>query len=249
MGVHHRYCIACDQRSHSMNKEHFWPRWLIQHTRTDKTGVKWGGRKINPNSGKIPICTACNTALGKHLETPAKTALLDVENGRGLSDYQAEILTRWMWKFIGLQHRFNHPYGSYTQRYTLRDRVLRPIDEIRPGLSFGVSLIEQIDPELRDSPMGIDTPSGINAVSVAGVFSKVAMAVVRRDFEYLLPTHFSFWRFGERDPATENTKLFFPRVGFKWCTQAVYVMAGIGPHLVKAHDDAMALEAAREAHN
>ncbi len=223
-----------------MNKEHFWPRWLIRMTQTSNSAVRWGDKRVGPNSTKIPLCSRCNTDFGRHLEEPARLAFLDLEGDRGLSDLQAEILVRWLWKFVGLAFRMQHPLGPYTQRYTVRDRVLRPIDEVREHISLAVSLIDRIEPGYGDAPMGLDTPNGRSAICVAGVFSRIAIAVVERDLESMIDTsRFDFYRFAKPDHATHQAKLFFPRVGFSTCTDAVAYMASIGGALVEVHDQRM----------
>lgn len=224
-----------------MNKEHFFAKWLIRLTRTHATGIRWiGGKRINPNSGKIPLCSRCNTDFGRELEEPVRLAFLDLEAGRGLSDVQAERIVRWLWKFVGLAWRMMEPEGTYTQRYTVRDRVLRPIDEIRPHLTLAISLAEEIDAEFGDAPMGLDVPLNRSAVCTGGVFSRIVVVVLESQFEPLLDAErFTFYRFGERDPTTEGAKLIFPKTGFRTCVEAVAYMVTVGKALAEAHEAAM----------
>src|SRR5215217_7800644 len=113
-----------------MNQEHFWPQWLISRTGTHKTGVRFDRqKKINPRKLVVPLCISCNSDFGRELESPVSVIFSDIEAGRGISDLEAELLIRWLWKFEGLAWCFSNPTATYNQRVTIRERVLQPIDE------------------------------------------------------------------------------------------------------------------------
>jgi hypothetical protein len=220
-----------------MNKEHFWPEWLILHTRTHQTGVKIGSdKKVNPRRVKVPLCVKCNSDFGVELETPMSGILRDLEGGRGISDREAEILVRWLWKLAGLAWCMKHPTVRYTEKYQLRDRVLRPIDEIRPALRLAVGIAEALDPKYGDAPMGLDSWNENSAVHVAGVFGRVAMMVFLASFEAGVPNNFSLYRFGPPNAPDRDSKLFFPKIGFRTCEEAVYETMIIAAHMSLAHE-------------
>jgi hypothetical protein len=217
-------CIACGAVATKMNKEHFWPQWLIRRTGTHRTGVRFDpSKRVNPRKLTIPICIRCNTDFGRELEEPTKRIFEDIENGRGISDTEAEILVRWLWKFEGLAWRIHYPHGQYSARYTLRDRVLNPLDEIREELTLAISIAKEIDPEFDDEPMGLDSRCKDNAVFVSGVFSRIALMVVDREFECVVPSEFGLYRLAAADSPGRNAKLFFPPTGFDTCVRAVGV--------------------------
>jgi hypothetical protein len=147
-----------------------------------------------------------------------------------------ELLVRWLWKFDGIAWRFKHPKGIYSDRYTVRERVLNPIDEVRDQIALAVSLVEQIHPDFGDSPMGLDSQCNYSAVYVAGVFSRVALMVLRREFEHDVPTQFSIYHFADRNAPDRRAKLFFPKVGFRDCIEAVGVTKRAADILSYAHD-------------
>src|SRR6476661_3004698 len=96
-------CVSCRRADVKMNHEHFWPQWLIDRTGTNKTGVRFDGTKrINPRKLKVPLCVRCNSDFGNGLETPVSILFNEIEAGRGISDEDAEVLVRWLWKFEGL---------------------------------------------------------------------------------------------------------------------------------------------------
>jgi len=162
----------------------------------------------------------------------------DIEAGRGISDEEAELIVRWMWKFEGLAWVFHHPRDVYTQRYTLRDRVLRPIDDIRGNLTLAIGLAEQRDPEFEEGAMGIDSFNVHNAVFVSGVFSRIAILVSLSIFDEDIPVVFSKYRLARhRDHSTTKAKVFFPAVGFPTCTAAIGTMKAISPTLSVLHDE------------
>lgn len=222
-----------------MNKEHYFPRWLIERTRTVREGIEWGGaRNVSALSATLPLCVRCNTDFGRDLESPMAMVFDDIESGRGVTDGEAELVVRWMWKFEGLAWVFHHPRAVYTERYTLRERVLRPIDDIRGNITLAIGLAEQRDPDFEEGAMGIDSFNAHNAIFVSGVFSRVAILVSLGLFDEEIPSVLSKYRLApHREHGTARAKLFFPSVGFPTCTVAIGMMKTISPVLSLLHDE------------
>ncbi len=84
-----------------MTKEHVFPKWLIIRTGTNKTGIRWGNKIIPALSVTVPLCKSCNQAFGKYLEAPIKKVFDDLESQKGISDIEADLLVRWLWKLEG----------------------------------------------------------------------------------------------------------------------------------------------------
>jgi hypothetical protein len=221
-----------------MNKEHFWPVWLIKRTGTVKDGVAWAGKKSIPAlAATLPICRDCNSTFGEELEGPMAQLFDEIEAGKGLSDDEAELFVRWLWKLEGLYWVFTHPGHRYTQKYTLRQRALLPIDDIRGNLTLAVALAEQRDPKFEEGAMGIDSMNLHNAVFVSGVFSRIAVLVTLSVFDDEVPDVFSKYHFHrKRDPVQRGVKMFFPKVGFPTCTHAIGLLLTISPHISQLHD-------------
>jgi hypothetical protein len=235
-----RSCAACGVAGRDMNKEHYWPRWLIERTGTDQeNSIDWMGEKrVSALSATLPLCVDCNSAFGRELEAPMARIFDDIEAGRGLSDQEAEIAVRWMWKFEGLAWMFHHPSHIYTRRYTLRDRVLMPLDDIRGKLTLAIGLAEQRDPEFKDGAMGIDSNNLSNAIFVSGVFSRTAILISLSAFDDQVPAVLSKYHLSpHRNEETANAKLFYPAVGFPTCTAAIGMMRTISPALSHLHDE------------
>jgi len=221
-----------------MTKEHFFPRWLIERSGTGKTGIKWiGNKNISPNAATVPLCLKCNSDFGKELEAPVSQIFNDLENNRGINDEEAELLIRWLWKFEGLAWVYFHPNDKYSKTYTLAERILQPIDQIRGSLVLAIGIIEKIDPKFGDAPMGIDSYNIHNAIFVAGVFLNIAIMVLLSEFEHLVPSEFSKYCLAEKPGKLVDAKLFFPKVGFRDCTEAVTKTSIVAKILSKLHED------------
>ncbi len=215
-------CVACDLPMKERSKEHFWPDWLIEWTGTHRTRVRFDPhKKINPKSLVVPLCNSCNSAFGRDLESPVAHAFRQLEAGNGISDVEAELIIRWLWKLEGLFWRFAHPNDFYSAKYTLKDRVLRPLDDIRSSLSLAIALAERIEPEFGDAPMGLDSWTRLSAIYVAGVFSRVAVMVLLQKFEDQVPDNFSIYRLSPVGAPDRDARLFHPKVGFRSCVEAV----------------------------
>jgi len=231
-------CIGCGRTDIKTTKEHIFPKWLIERTGTDNTGIKWiCGYYIPASAATIPLCKKCNHDFGEALESPVSRIFYNLESGIGISDNEAEVLIRWLWKFEGLAWHLFNPIGTYTRKYSLRERVLQPIDEIRGELVLAISLISEIDPDYGDAPMGIDSFNELNAIFVAGVFLKIAIMVLLNDFTEMMPENFSLYRLSSNRGELADAKFFYPKIGFQNDTEAVNLSQIIGRQLSKLHDD------------
>jgi len=232
-------CVACAARGVKITREHFWPLWLVELTRTGKTPVRWlPGHKVLPYSTTVPLCGRCNGDFNIELEVPTQRIFNDILAGLGLSANEAEIVVRWLWKFEGLQWRLDHPDNAYaTNGVTLRDRVLRRIDAMRSEIVLAVSLIDRIDDGFNDEPMGLDSVNASNAVFVAGVFSRIAVMSMMRVYGYALPS-FTVIQMPTLGASDADAKLYHPSTGFAVCTDAVVFMGLNAPQLARLHDRA-----------
>ena len=172
-------CSGCDRVGLKMTKEHFFPRWLIDHAEVHHDGIWWiddDEKKIDPAKATIPLCRTCNDAFGNSLESSVSAIFRQLEQGAAISEDDAELLVRWLWKFEGLQWAAttNSPSALYSRRYTLRERVTtsQVFEEVRNEMMLGVALIRNNDPGRKDWPMGLDTPVGENALTMSGVFGR-----------------------------------------------------------------------------
>jgi hypothetical protein len=222
-----------------MSREHFWPQWLIDRTNSKQTGVRWfGGKKISPSSATIPLCKSCNHTFGSELESPVLSVFDALEGGNGISDYEAELLVRWMWKFDGYSWLLHDQIRTYSHNSTLKDRVLNRLSSGRSEVSIAISLIDKIDSKFGDKPMGIDSENESNCVFVSGVFSKIALVVGLTRFSSLLPQQFSVYTLAESpNSTTEHSRMFYPKTGFADDIEAVGVTRIISQTLSRLHDD------------
>lgn len=235
-------CIACERTKQDLqvlnipfNKEHLSPQWLVKLTGTDKTFVAWMGKRIPGLSVTIPLCKDCNSVFGTEIEKPTIQIFNDLESGKGITDYQAEILIRWMWKFEGMHWHLFNKAGSYSDKYTLRKRVLQDLDAIRPYLTLAVARLSSIDASHGDKPMGIDSRNLVSAIFVSGVFSELAIIVSLRIFDDFIPRKFSIYHLDKN--SNNKKKVFFPDTNFEDDNEAVWVTATISPLLSRLHDE------------
>jgi hypothetical protein len=231
-----------------MTNEHLWPLWLIKHADIRRDGVAWAGQeRVNPRTATLPLCRDCNHRLGAELEGPVSRILPRLEAGAAITDGEAELLVRWLWKFEGLAACYAHlddPAWRYSDRWALIERVLgTAIQTVRDRLTLAVGLTNQNDPEHQDWPMGIDSGiSDLDGFFVSGVFKKTAIMVSFSDFDDLVPTCFGRYRLG----TATNPLLpcFTPPVCFPFSANAIEVTKAASIRLKRAHE-----EFAREHHD
>src|SRR5262249_2944928 len=180
-------CAGCDRVGLRMTDEHFFPTWLIEYTEARNNGITWLGKEgINPARATMPLCRDCNNAFANTLEGPVSLIFRALEAGEALSDLDAELLVRWMWKFEGLQWHLlgRGDRARYTERYTLVERVTTPraFEEIKPRLLLALAMCRANDDGFVDWPLGLDTMPGESALTMSGVFRRVAIITSLVDF-------------------------------------------------------------------
>ena len=229
-------CAGCDEFRPDINKEHLFPKWLIRRAKV--TQIDWGGRWVSPWKATIPLCKDCNSAFGRELESPFSRILTDLEAGRGISEFEGDLLTRWLWKGLGLDWMARHPGVPYTQRYSLRERVLRPIDDMRSEVMIAISLAEKVTPNYGgEAAMGFDSTNEIDAIFSSGVFCKLAVMVSYRRFEALIPDRFSKFQFSPSLNELSTAKIWFPKIGFRDDEEAVAITKKASDVLSALHDN------------
>lgn len=216
-----KVCIGCDKKVKKMTKEHFWPKWMIKHTNMTKHKIVWwNGNEVYPLTATIPLCGPCNHELGSKLEAPMQKLFLDIEEGKGISDNEAEVFIRWCWKMEGFAWRLYAPEGQYSEVYTVSERALKSIDHIRPRLVLAIALVEDECEGEDFRPLGLCNTNESNAIVVSGVISKVAFIVLTDDQVGSLPVNFSYYRLNALRDGLGDAKLFYPEFGFKKFTDA-----------------------------
>ena len=147
---------------------------------------------------------------------------------------------RWLWKFEGLQWAAmtNRLEGLYTQLYTLRDQVAKPdaFNEVREDMLLAVTLTHSNDPAFKDWPMGLDTPPSENALTMSGVFGRVALICSVANFADDIPDIYGKHRFGA--PVVErDNKVFLPPMSFVYSAGTIETTREVGVRLALLHDD------------
>jgi hypothetical protein len=231
-------CLACERVGRPYNKEHFWPKWLIELTGTgaDGYGVNWMGKQVGPLSATIPLCVECNSEFGRVLETPVSRAFHELLDGKGISVNEAELICRWLWKFEGLEWNLNNPHGRYSGFWTLRQRVCEQaaFNNIRDDLLLGMAFAGENDDDFSSWPIGLDHVSERNAIFVSGVFHRIALLVSLSRYAVEISEHLDVLMFRGRAPSDE--KVFFPRTRFNDTTDAIGTMKRISVPLSFHHD-------------
>jgi hypothetical protein len=209
-------CAGCEKEKLLMSKEHVFPKWLILKTNTHKTGIRWITEKwVSALSCTMPLCHRCNKLFGKELESPVSVIFNTLESGKGISDYDCELLIRWLWKTRGLfWHIGNIGNDTYTHAYTLKERILQPIDQIRGNLVIAIARFEEVDPSAKNLPMGIDSTNEISAIFVSGVFSKLAILVIHNDFVEFVPDNFTCYKLKDELDINDKSIAITPRIAF-----------------------------------
>ena len=95
----------------------------------------------------------------------------------------------------------------YTEKWTLRDRITQPhaFAEIRSRLLFAITVCHANDPGFDDWPLGIDPPPGEDAISMSGVFHRVAIVTCLVTSRMDIPDVFGKYAFGTA-PLDRDTK-------------------------------------------
>ena len=234
-------CCGCDRVGLQMTKEHFFLKWLIEYAQVHHEGITWlDEQTINPDKATIPLCQECNEGFGNALEGPVARVFRELDGGAAISENDAELLVRWLWKFEGLQWtaRTNRPEGVYTRRYALRDRVASPqaFDEVRNDMLLAVALIRNNDPNHKDWPMGLDTPPSENALTMSGVFGRLALICSLSQFADAIPDVYGKFQFGA-SAVDRASKVFLPPISFLFSQGAIQTTVEVGHQLGELHDE------------
>jgi hypothetical protein len=238
-------CLGCDRVGQRMTKEHYFPNWLIEFAGVKYEGITWfEKRNVDPTSATIPLCNECNNSFATVLEGPVSSIFRSLRAGNPISDQDAELLVRWLWKFEGLQWSLRAsqmPHALYTERYTLRERVTSPhaFAELRPHLVLAVARSHANDPGFRDWPLGLDTPPSENAIHMSGVFGEIALLSSLTDFARVIPDVFGKYEFGPV-PADRTAPVFDPPCAFLTANGAIQATVDAARLLAELHDGAAA---------
>jgi hypothetical protein len=225
-----------------MTREHFFPRWLINYAGVHNEGIWWihdEEEKVGAESATIPLCGECNHTFGTTLEGPVAEIFRQLEDGAAISEDEAELLVRWLWKFEGLQWTAvkNDPNGRYTSRYTLRERIetSRVFNEVRDSMVLAIALAHSND--RNEWPMGLDTPVSENALTMSGVFGRVALICSLSQFADIIPDVYGKFFFGS-PVAKRANKVFLPPMSFIHAyAGAVDMTRVVGHMLAGLHDE------------
>jgi hypothetical protein len=220
-----------------MNKEHLFPRWLVERCDAASTRIPWtSDRRVFAGAATLPLCVECNADFGRELEGPVQLIFTALESGEEISDEQAELLIRWMWKIKGLAWIAGHPQGDCTNRYSLRERVLTPIDEVRGSLVLGLARFAELDAESSDYPMGLNTYTEVDAIFAAGVLSGLAVVVTVVPFVEFLPDQYQRLQLVSTRADGAGRTVLAP-ITFSHDVEAVGVSASLGRALSRLHDE------------
>lgn len=234
-------CVCCERTGQKMNKEHIFPKWLLQHTNTRKDMFNWIYGKIPADQVTVPLCGECNSKLGTELEGPVKTVFNAIESGEGFNDSDAELLIRWMWKIAGLVYwTICNEHWKYGFR-TLKDHVLSKIIQPRHRLSIALSLIEDPYDEHGCAPVGLDAFSFYSNIYAVGIFSKLCIVVFYSSFEkYIDPNIWTVYRLSDHPMVLNPKNKVYPQCGFKTRDSAInYVKLFFGneSQIYKKHEE------------
>jgi hypothetical protein len=192
--------------------------------------------KAHRNATVLPLCSECNGLLNTKLEIPVQHVFDSVENKEGLSDYDAELLIRWLWKYEGLNWGLmaSGTDARYSSSYTMIERVLgASMKEHRDRFVLAITLLKSNE-GFEDWPVGIDSPiTPFNSVFVSGVFCRLAIMAVSVVFKGKIPQQFFQIRL-KTIPTFE--KEYFPIEGFDTCSEAVFVTRNCSDDLAVSHD-------------
>lgn len=235
-------CVCCEQVGVPMNKEHIYPKWLLQHTKTQKDTFKWIYGDVPGDQATVPLCIDCNTQLGIELEGPVCKIFKAIEAGQGFNDNDAELLVRWMWKINGLFYwsicNENWKYGFIS----LKEHVLSKIVQPRNRITLAISLIEDPDEEFGCGPVGLDAFSVFSNVYAAGVFSKLCIAVINSSYiKHVDQDKWTLYTLSNSPMVLNSNNRIRPQYGFKTGSSAIQHMRlnfGNKSKLYRLHEEA-----------
>ena len=101
---------------------------------------------------------------------------------------------------------------------------------------LAVALTRNNDPTHRDWPMGLDTPPSENALTMSGVFGRIALICSLAHFANDIPDVYGKFRFGA--PVTDRAnKVFLPPMSFIYAGGAINMTREVGVRLAILHDE------------
>lgn len=235
-------CVCCERTGQKMNREHIFPKWLLQHTNTRKDMFGWIYGKVPADQATVPLCEECNSKLGTELEGPVRTIFNAIESGEGFNDNDAELLIRWMWKIVGLFYwticNKQWKYGFITLKEHVLSRIILP----RSRISLALSLIEDPNEEYGCAPVGLDAFSFYSNIYAVGVFSKLCIVVFHSSFEkYIDQNIWTVYRLSDHPMVLNPQNKVYPQYGFKTGSSALQYMKlffGNESQIYKKHEEA-----------
>lgn len=187
----------------------------------EKTKIGWwNGKEVYPLVATIPLCGLCNHTLGSKLEAPMQQTFLDLEDGKGISDNEAEVFIRWCWKMEGFSWRLFAPEDQYSEVYTVTERSLQSIDKTRTGLVLAIAFVKDYYEGREYKPMGLCNVNDVNAIVVSGVISSITFMVLTDDQVGNFPINFSYYRLSPEKSELGDLKVFYPKSGFEMFSAA-----------------------------
>lgn len=213
-------CIICDRCNPEcgFDKEHIYPQWILKKTNnySNPTMVYYDGdikKKITGNNQTVSICKDCNRKLGKIIEEPVSLIFNNIENGNGFNDYEAELLIRWLWKinFLLISPLFNENIKYSSE--ILKERLLNNIKIPRSRLSLAIAIIDDcFEDGCNFAPLGIDGMSIYINTFVAGVFSKLSIAVFPSAFtDYINTNIWTVYTLSDSPFVLNNNNRIYPK--------------------------------------
>ena len=197
-------------------------------------------KNVNPQKAVVPLCNECNGLFGKGLESPVAPIFWALEREEGLSDRDAELLVRWLWKFEGLQWGIFHDPNNetYTRIYTLRDRVTtsRAFNEIRSQLVLTVALARANDAGHKRLANGTRYASLRERRDDERRFPPRCFNFSLARFSDAIHPSFSRYTFG-RAPVDRDAKVFPPPCTFLTARGAVAATQESNGLLAPLHDN------------
>lgn len=216
------FCVAC-QKNGIGSKEHVFPDWLINRTKTHLTGIKWvNGSDVNPKNATLPLCARCNKDFGSTLESPVSQLFNRIESGKGLNDFEAELIIKWIWKIQKMFVLHNYKGSKIRLKGTLRDLLLKPIGKPRERLTLCIGIFEDNEGYV-DLPMGLDIETYFSGILCGGVFSRLAIIVTHSNFIQDIPYQYTKHTLEKKRGAKDEFNYILPIVEFKNGTEAVGV--------------------------
>lgn len=230
-----KICIVCNKNKPN-SKEHVFPIWMLKLTNTQDTKIPWlHGEKIKSIDCTMPICSDCNRLLNLYLEIPFKKVFTKLKSGKEISDYEAEITVRWMWKVSQLFWLYGQNNGYYEWKYSLKERCLTDIDIPRNRISLAICRTKlKVKNSEGNEPMGLDVIGQFDSILSAGVFSNVSILILSTKYLNLVPKYYTLYTL--KKEIDKKNKAISAKIGFKNSYEAVQSTRKITRKLLYYHE-------------